>query len=92
MDADQTRPSRLVINWHGILFAGSRFTASGDELRSTSIAAVAAFRRKSCSGDQSLMSATIDEADTDEDEECTINITTDQSSLPFSASIAATAK
>jgi len=65
---------------------------SGDELRSTSTAAVAAFRRKSCSGDQSLLSATIDEADTDEDAECTVHIATDQSSLPSSASVAAAAK
>ena len=68
------------------MFACSRFTVPGDELRSTPTAAVAAFRRKSCSGDQSLLSVTIDEADTDEDAECMVHIATDQSSVPSMAS------
>jgi len=72
------------------VFACSRFTASGDELRSMPTAAVAAFRRKSCSGDQSLLSATIDEADTDE--ECMVNITTNETSLTSSASAATASK
>lgn len=71
----------------------SRFA---DDSRSTIIppaaAAVAAFRRKSCSGDQYLMSATIDEADTDDDGDCTVYIATDQSSLPSAASVAAANK
>jgi len=62
-----------------------------DEVRSatTKTAAVAAFRRKSYSGDQSLMSATINEADTDDDGDCTVHITTDRSSLLSDASVAA---
>ena len=64
---------------------------AADELRTTKTAAVAAFRRKSCSGDQSLMSATINEADTDDDGDCTVQITTDRSSLISTSSVAAAA-
>jgi len=52
----------------------------------TKTAAVAAFRRKSCSGDQSLMSATITEADTDDDGDCTVHIATDRAALLSTAS------
>lgn len=75
-----------------VRFDCSRFMIPADDLRSTPTAAVAAFRRKSCSGDQSLLSATIDEADTDEDAECMVHIATDQSSVPSTASVTATAK
>jgi len=76
------------------VFACSRFTVAIDELRSTTTpaAAVAAFRRKSCSGDQSLLSATIDEADSDDDADCMVQIATDQSSVPSSTSVAAGSK
>jgi len=66
----------------------SRFAVLGEDLLSTQSVAAAAFRRKSCSGEQSLLSATIDEADTDEDAECLVHIATDQSSLPSTASVA----
>jgi len=78
-----------LISYVGYVY--SRFTVPGDDFRST--AAVAAFRRKSCnSGDQSLLSATIDEADTDEDAECMVHIATDQSSVPSTASVTAATK
>jgi len=65
-----------------------RFTVPGDELRSSA----AAFRRKSCSGDQSLLSATIDEADTDDDGDCTVQMATDLSTLPSSGSVSVNTK